>query len=230
MDANGSLEEGQLGRQAGFRLSLSSGANMTLTGQRSIAGIIRPLKSPSQRQYNYFQSAATEAIALVPKAPFVAVKGQLEGEEEKWGSANMKNYAKLQQQPHEHRWGHPLGLPSAKPLQAAPIQAMTLMVRQADAELRITFIGFMIPRLARASRICQEKPSRLSSARRPSLKCLLDFLSVACSIRMRGDYCSTLNPEDLRFRAGAADHSPGRHREPCRQSHLNGADQRAGGV
>ena len=95
--ANEILEEGEW---AGKSIPIVTvlGREYDIDGEKKIAGIIRPLKDP-QRQYNYFQSAATEAIALAPKAPFVAVKGQLEGEEEKWGSANIKNYAYLSTNP-----------------------------------------------------------------------------------------------------------------------------------
>jgi hypothetical protein len=49
----------------------------------------------AQRMANYWDSAATESVALAPKAPFVASEGQIEGREEEWQNANTKNYAVL---------------------------------------------------------------------------------------------------------------------------------------
>lgn len=130
--ANEILDEGEW---AGKHVPIITvlGREYDIDGEKKIAGIIRPLKDP-QRQYNYFQSAATEAIALAPKAPFVAVKGQLENEEQKWGTANIKNYAYLEYNPVSIS-GTPAPPPSRNAVEP-PIQAMTLMVRQADADLK----------------------------------------------------------------------------------------------
>lgn len=109
------------------------GRDYDINGERKISGIIRSLKDP-QRQYNYFQSAATEAIALAPKAPWIAAKGQLENEEQKWGTANVKNYAYLEYNPKDIG-GTALPAPQRSSVEP-PIQAMTLMVRQADQDLK----------------------------------------------------------------------------------------------
>lgn len=71
------------------------GDEFDIDGKLVLKGIVRDAKEP-QRQFNFMKSAATEAIALAPKAPFVAAEGQLEGREREWGAANTKNFAFLQ--------------------------------------------------------------------------------------------------------------------------------------
>ena len=53
-------------------------------------GIIRWAKDP-QRLYNYFRSAAAEAIGLAPKAPWLAPLQAIEGLERYWERANTAN-------------------------------------------------------------------------------------------------------------------------------------------
>lgn len=62
------------------------------------SGMVRNLKD-SQRMFNYWSSQETEMLALAPKAPFIGAAGQFEGYEDKWGSANHKNYAYLEYNP-----------------------------------------------------------------------------------------------------------------------------------
>ena len=57
-------------------------------------GIVRPAKDP-QRVYNYSRTAATEQVALAPKAPFIIAEGQVEGYERLWETANVKSHAYL---------------------------------------------------------------------------------------------------------------------------------------
>ena len=64
-------------------------------GERVVRhGIIRYAKD-SQRQYNYWQTNATETMALAPKSPFIATAEQVEGYEEMWNTANVKNHSVL---------------------------------------------------------------------------------------------------------------------------------------
>lgn len=66
-------------------------------GKRILSGLIRAAKD-SQRLYNYVRSAFTEAVALAPKAPFIAAAGQIEDFPE-WEDANVKNYSVLRYKP-----------------------------------------------------------------------------------------------------------------------------------
>ncbi len=67
-------------------------------GEKVRYGIIRNAKDP-QRMYNFWRTAATEMIALAPKAPFIAAEGQMEGHEEEWKTANIVNRAVLTYKP-----------------------------------------------------------------------------------------------------------------------------------
>jgi hypothetical protein len=53
-------------------------------------GMVRTAKDP-QRMVNYHNSAAVEAVALAPKAPFVGTEKQFEGNEHLWERANTDN-------------------------------------------------------------------------------------------------------------------------------------------
>jgi len=57
-------------------------------------GVIRFAKDP-QRMYNYFRTAATETVALAPKAPYVGTADQFEEYEDEWEKANTSNVAFL---------------------------------------------------------------------------------------------------------------------------------------
>lgn len=59
-----------------------------------IKSLIRESKD-AQRMANYWDSAATEAVALAPKAPFISAEGHTEGREKQWENANTTNYSTL---------------------------------------------------------------------------------------------------------------------------------------
>lgn len=74
------------------------GKDIEIDGERTIKGIVRDAKD-SSRMNNYYTSAETEAIALVPRAPFIIAEGQIEGYESIWDSANRRNYSYLPYKP-----------------------------------------------------------------------------------------------------------------------------------
>ncbi|MGH8759593.1 MAG: portal protein, partial [Burkholderiales bacterium] len=74
------------------------GNQFWLEGERRIFGAVRAAKD-AQRQYNYSASAATELIALAPRAPFIGATGQFENFQNEWASANTENHAYLQYNP-----------------------------------------------------------------------------------------------------------------------------------
>ena len=71
------------------------GRESNIEGKRILWGLVRPAKD-SLRMDNYIASTIVEKMALAPKTPFVGAKGQFEGMEEKWKSANRKNYSYLE--------------------------------------------------------------------------------------------------------------------------------------
>jgi len=66
------------------------GDQQDLDGKIYKRSLIRDAKDP-QRMYNYWLTAQTEAIALVPKAPFLATPEMIRGHETMWNEANTKN-------------------------------------------------------------------------------------------------------------------------------------------
>jgi hypothetical protein len=97
--------------------------------------MVRAAKDP-QRMYNYWVSAATEMIALAPRAPFVAAEGQLEGHEKEWEQANTRNMAVLTYKPTTV--GEKQVPSPQRNVYEPPVQAINLMTRQADMDLKTT--------------------------------------------------------------------------------------------
>lgn len=74
------------------------GSEQDINGKRILEGIVRNAKDPA-RMYNYWASAETEAIALAPRAPFIAAEGQIESYKPEWESANTRNHSVLTYKP-----------------------------------------------------------------------------------------------------------------------------------
>jgi hypothetical protein len=91
------IEKGEL---AGRYLQLVRvvGTELDIDGKSIYEGVIRHAKD-TQRALNYFVSAETEAIALAPKAPFIAAEGQIEGHEAEWEAANQRPLSVLVYKP-----------------------------------------------------------------------------------------------------------------------------------
>jgi hypothetical protein len=105
------------------------GDDLDVDGKRYVAGLVRNAKDP-QRMYNYQCSEATAALALAPKAPWLTVEGSLSGRDE-W---NNPNAAVLQ-----YKQIDVAGKPAPPPQRITvepPIQAITLMIRQAALDLK----------------------------------------------------------------------------------------------
>lgn len=71
------------------------GEELDINGKRYLAGMVRDAKDP-QREFNYMESACVEAIALAPKAPFIAYEEVIAGHEKEWEQANRTTYSVLQ--------------------------------------------------------------------------------------------------------------------------------------
>lgn len=109
------------------------GDDLEVDGKRYVAGLVRNAKDP-QRMYNYWNSAATEAIALAPKAPFMVAEGQLQGHEKEWEQANTRNLISLTYKQTDVG-GKPAPVPQRNQVEP-PIQAMTAMIAQASLDLK----------------------------------------------------------------------------------------------
>jgi hypothetical protein len=117
--------------------------DIDVDGKRYVAGLVRNAKGP-QRQYNYMVSGATEAVSLAPKAPWVAVEGQLAGRETQWEQANIRNFAVLQYKQVDIS-GKPAP-PPQRNVAEPPIQGMAQMIAQASNDLKAS-LGIYDPSL-----------------------------------------------------------------------------------
>lgn len=70
------------------------GKSTTIKKKKIYRSAIRNSKD-AQRMANYWDSAATESVALAPKAPFSGTPDQIEGFEDEWENANTKNLSFL---------------------------------------------------------------------------------------------------------------------------------------
>lgn len=109
------------------------GQMTNINGERIYKGIVRDARDP-QQQLNFMETAATEAIALAPKAPFIGTPKMFEGYEKIWASMNTTNRAYLPYKPDPNVAGGKPERNAAEP----PIQAMMLAVRQASDDLKST--------------------------------------------------------------------------------------------
>ena len=111
------------------------GDDLNVNGKRHVAGLVRYAKDP-QRAYNYWISAATERIALAPKAPWIAAEGQLEGHERAWEQSNVRNTAVLYYKPTDVA-GKPVDAPQRNIVEPG-IQGMTDMLQLATLDMQAT--------------------------------------------------------------------------------------------
>jgi hypothetical protein len=70
------------------------GEDLDINGRRYLAGMVRDAKDP-QRQFNFWESKCTEAIALAPAAPYKGYAKVIENHEAQWQAANRSNDAVL---------------------------------------------------------------------------------------------------------------------------------------
>ena len=64
--------------------------NIIIDGKRMKQGLVRPGTDP-QRMVNFWNTAATEALALAPKAKWAGAEGFDEGHENEWRAANISS-------------------------------------------------------------------------------------------------------------------------------------------
>lgn len=74
------------------------GREAFIEGKVDFRGITRN-SMDSQRMYNVMSSLLVEKVGLAPRAPYIGAAGQFEGYEQKWASANVKNYSNLEYNP-----------------------------------------------------------------------------------------------------------------------------------
>lgn len=111
------------------------GDELYIEGKRILEGVVRHAKDP-QRMYNYWKSAATETIALAPKAPFIGVAGQFEGFEKQWKTANTETHAYLEYNPKTI--AGQAAPPPMRQVYEPPIQAITQELLQSSEDIKNT--------------------------------------------------------------------------------------------
>lgn len=111
------------------------GDDITVNGKRHIAGLVRFAKDP-QRQKNYWTSAATEMIALAPKAPFMLTKKQMGQYTAMYEQSNYRNMAYLLYEKDNE--GGSLAPPPARNTAEPPIQAMNQMLALCNTDIQST--------------------------------------------------------------------------------------------
>lgn len=91
-------------------LVLITGNRVCIEGKTYISGIVRNGKDPA-RNVNYWWTAGAERVALEPKAPYMATAKQIEGYEDLYATANIKNPAVMLYVPDQTDSGQPLPPP-----------------------------------------------------------------------------------------------------------------------
>lgn len=77
-----------------------------IKGERHVRGLIRHAKD-AQRMYNYWRSAATETVALAPRAPFIGTVKQFANYEHIWDNAHRRSFVRLPYNPDPQAPGPP---------------------------------------------------------------------------------------------------------------------------
>ena len=109
------------------------GDEVYIDGRRHFRSMIRDAKD-SQVMLNFWRSAATELVALAPKAPWVGPKGFIpKGQEAKWRSANTRSHSYLEYDPSA-------GAPSRTPFAGVPAGALNEAMMSNDDMKAITGI------------------------------------------------------------------------------------------
>jgi hypothetical protein len=95
------------------------GDEIFVEGKRIFQGLIRGARD-TQMMFNMGMTQQALALALAPRAPWVAAEGQLEGYEDVWKQANKKNYSVLPYKPTTFE-GQLVRLPSVCSLLLPPL-------------------------------------------------------------------------------------------------------------
>lgn len=138
LEGNEDLTEGRVWPSKYIPLVAVEGERLNVDGKRILRGIIRTARDP-QMMYNVLVSTGMEALALTPKAAYVAAAGQIAQYKELWDNANSESYSALPYDPVEV--GGVLAPPPQRQQAEPPIQAIFASIRQASQDLH-TVTGF----------------------------------------------------------------------------------------
>lgn len=116
------------------------GDEIDIEGKVQYSGIVRNAKDP-QRMVNYWESAYTEMVALQPKNPYIMEEGQVEGHEDYWKQANVKNYPYLLYK-GVNVSGKPAPPPARQPMAGVPAGIQQAIANNAQNMMATTGIRF----------------------------------------------------------------------------------------
>ncbi len=119
------------------------GDERDMDGEVDYRGMVRDARHP-QQMYNFWSSSIAEAVALAPKAPWVAAKGQIENYLEDWAEANRVPKAVLMYDP-KAVGDHLVPPPQRNTIEPA-IQAMVAGLAEANQDL-MSVMGLFEPSL-----------------------------------------------------------------------------------
>lgn len=106
------------------------GDEIDIDGKVYRNGMIRNAKDPA-RMYNYWMTAATEEVGMRPRTPYIGAEGQFEGHENKWRSANKRNYSYLEYKP-KSLGGQLAPPPSRQPMADVPVGVLAMAAHASD--------------------------------------------------------------------------------------------------
>jgi hypothetical protein len=98
------------------------GEEINVEGKRHLRSMVRDAKDP-QRMFNYWRTAATELVALAPKAPWIGEAGSFT--DPKWETANTQSYSFI-----EYAKGRPK--PERQPFSGVPAGALQEALNASD--------------------------------------------------------------------------------------------------
>jgi len=106
------------------------GDEWDIDGKIRRSGVVRYAKDP-QKTYNFWITAATEQVALIPRAPFIGAEGQFEGYELDWQQANRRTFPYLQYKPVTIE-GTLAPAPQRQPMADIPSGMMNMAMHASD--------------------------------------------------------------------------------------------------
>ena len=112
------------------------GNELIVDGKKNLFGMVRAAKD-AQRQYNYARTGIVEQIALASKSPWLVEWSQIEGFEEWWRQANIRNFPYLPYRAKAIGNGQPIPAPIRNQWEP-PVQALTQSLAQSDQDLMAT--------------------------------------------------------------------------------------------
>jgi len=110
------------------------GDEIVIDGKHVYQGVIRRLRD-AQMMYNYAYTMMVERVALAPKAPYMALKGQIEGIPQ-WDHLNTENYPVLEYNAITTPGGTEITTPPARTESIAVDQGLVTILQLCSDNLR----------------------------------------------------------------------------------------------